>query len=723
MRQTTNLGLALYDTTDKMNITGAENSLNHNMELIDTEIAKTMKTPETGETGQVLTKTETGFEWQNAPTGESSGDGTQNTTSSDAEAFMDKNDLRKASSQNVLKGNYTLDDFTKYAIIGSSGDVFVNTENDSYRGYIVSPLIQIEGGHTFGILTSNGVGLSPGCLASVNDGYGLFAADGTTVVSKVSFKDIGNKIVLIETPSTAKYIRFCIKCNTAITEEDTDNYRRYAVNAFNRWIMGKDATEDITVADFEEYLNPNSNISILYRADGSTLKIMDESAHVRIDELKTKTDKFDIVQTGGDGQQNVLQVPYAETDFVNYAIILSGGSIRNDGTAADASYCVSPLIPVIEGTTYAFRTKVREYQISLIPVETNMYGFFASDGITSVSRNGITTLSDGITLLFTVPTGASYVRFTMSNNSDLSSVVDAFNNLIMIANADENVTDDDFVLGDPLRNVLQGENLVMGEETVPLKALTPDVSGIVGKLHGKIIVNFGDSIFGNSRPPRDISTLIAKLTGATVYNCAFGGCRMGPHSGHWDAFSMYRLADAIASGDWSVQDEAMQYDDRTSYAEYPLANLKSIDWNKVYAITIGYCTNDFSGNNALDNSENPKDTTTFGGSARYSIERILSTYPNINIYILSATWRWYMDDSNAYVTDSDSKTNTLGIKLTDYNSKLNEIADEYHLKYVDNYNIGINKINYSHYFPETDGTHHNENGRERIASNTVHDMF
>lgn len=66
MRQTTNLGLALYDTTDKMNITGAENSLNHNMELIDAEIAKTMKTPETGETGQVLTKTETGFEWQEA---------------------------------------------------------------------------------------------------------------------------------------------------------------------------------------------------------------------------------------------------------------------------------------------------------------------------------------------------------------------------------------------------------------------------------------------------------------------------------------------------------------------------------------------------------------------------------------------------------------------------------------------------------------------------------
>ena len=35
MRNTDNLGLALYDASDKMSITAADNSLNHNMELID----------------------------------------------------------------------------------------------------------------------------------------------------------------------------------------------------------------------------------------------------------------------------------------------------------------------------------------------------------------------------------------------------------------------------------------------------------------------------------------------------------------------------------------------------------------------------------------------------------------------------------------------------------------------------------------------------------------
>ena len=40
MKKSSNLGLALYDKTDLMNITGLENSLNHNMELIDSEISQ-----------------------------------------------------------------------------------------------------------------------------------------------------------------------------------------------------------------------------------------------------------------------------------------------------------------------------------------------------------------------------------------------------------------------------------------------------------------------------------------------------------------------------------------------------------------------------------------------------------------------------------------------------------------------------------------------------------
>ena len=54
MKQSSNLGLALYDKTDLMNITGLENSLNHNMELIDSEISQlSQKKADLGGDGKV----------------------------------------------------------------------------------------------------------------------------------------------------------------------------------------------------------------------------------------------------------------------------------------------------------------------------------------------------------------------------------------------------------------------------------------------------------------------------------------------------------------------------------------------------------------------------------------------------------------------------------------------------------------------------------------------
>lgn len=49
MKQTNNLGLMLYDSADKMSITGSTNSLNHNMEIIDNEISEICKTIDVSE--------------------------------------------------------------------------------------------------------------------------------------------------------------------------------------------------------------------------------------------------------------------------------------------------------------------------------------------------------------------------------------------------------------------------------------------------------------------------------------------------------------------------------------------------------------------------------------------------------------------------------------------------------------------------------------------------
>lgn len=243
---------------------------------------------------------------------------------------------------------------------------------------------------------------------------------------------------------------------------------------------------------------------------------------------------------------------------------------------------------------------------------------------------------------------------------------------------------------------------------------------------GKTIVNFGDSIFGNKRPPTDISTKLAEITGATVYNLGFGGCRMCRDNGPWDAFAMYQLANAIASNDFSIQDavDVSSVSGMPSYFGETRTLLKSIDFNNVDIITIAYGTNDFTSGRQLDSTSDMKNIIFFGGALRHSIETILTAYPHLKIFICGQTYRFWMDSSNEFIDDSDTHTNSNGNTLIDYINKTKEIANEYHIPFIDNYfDLGINKFNRSHWFPSNDGTHHNELGGKLIAEHMAKEMF
>lgn len=243
-------------------------------------------------------------------------------------------------------------------------------------------------------------------------------------------------------------------------------------------------------------------------------------------------------------------------------------------------------------------------------------------------------------------------------------------------------------------------------------------------LRGKTVVNFGDSIFGNKRPPEDVSTEIARLTGATVINGGFGGCFMSKHGmSNYEPFSMFRLADAIATGDWSAQEENASKSGMLYYFPTTVKRLKAVDWSKVDIITIAYGTNDFTNPKAIDSTDNTKDTDTFGGALRYSIEKILGAYPNIQIFICGQTYRFWIDSSLNFVEDSDTKIIN-GTTLPQFVEKTKEIAKEYHLKFIDNYfDLGINKYNRMKWFPLDDGTHHNVDGGHLIARHIVNEMF
>ena len=328
--------------------------------------------------------------------------------------------------------------------------------------------------------------------------------------------------------------------------------------------------------------------------------------------------------------------------------------------------------------------------------------FFYDKNHNYISKTGVGT--------FTTPANAKYIRFNYYTTAvGHSSTLSAMRSNLMIVEGDSLPTKYEAFY----RRTLQEKIDSVGENINPLS--------------GKVIVNFGDSIFGMTKAPQDISTKLAELTDATVHNCGFSGCRMGKHpDANYDAFSMYRIADAITSRDFSLQEQELA----NTSPRLPLHStiresydvLKEIDFNGVDIITIAYGTNDFAGALALDNEGNPYDTGSTAGALRYSIEKILGTYPHCRIFICAPTYRFWTENDQ-FTEDSDTYT-VSGKKLTEFVEREREVAKAYHLPFIDNYyEIGINKHNRGYYFPSNDSTHQNQAGRDLIAKHMAQKLF
>jgi lysophospholipase L1-like esterase len=251
------------------------------------------------------------------------------------------------------------------------------------------------------------------------------------------------------------------------------------------------------------------------------------------------------------------------------------------------------------------------------------------------------------------------------------------------------------------------------------------ITDVKKALTGQTIVNFGDSIFGKRRSPNDISTTIEEITGATTYNCGFGGTTAGTHySNLYDPFTLHAIADSINSGSWTVQDNGITAGGTTipEYFAETVTLLKSIDFSKVDIITIAYGTNDWNfGTYPIDDPNNNKSINSYAGAIRYSIEKILTAYPRIKIFLCTPIFRYFLDSSYAVIDDSDTHLNTNNVKLTDFIAGLKGVAEEYHLPCIDNYYaLGFNRLNRLYYFPSNDGTHPLYTGCHLIAENMAH---
>lgn len=435
--------------------------------------------------------------------------------------------------------------------------------------------------------------------------------------------------------------------------------------------------------------------------------------------------------------------------YVPGSINSSGG----DGTSD--SYKRTDYQPIVPGTTlYAIRTSQ--------PYYTKIFFYTSNDATTYISDSGTIIFQANATALtnftgISVPETAAYFRLslgaTATGGLELSYT-------------------------QPSEYQPKGESVSgLKDGIVTLNSIDDDVkSRLNGILYGKNVVCLGDSIFGNFYGDSGngkyengigICNILAKKSGATVRNCAFGGSRMAYEtsaygdadpaelgafpSDHtvdtvanknfnlykaWNALSGAYIADQIVSGNWDQADKAVEWissdiivDEDTysgnaiakHYFTERLAALKAVDWSAVDFVLWEYGTNDFSTNVALSD---PSDTTNlyaYDNAYRHAIETIQEAYPHIRIIPITPMWRWYRDTStNAFIEDSNTheeKDYAGGwSKLPDFVNKVFEISNEYQLQCIDDYySLGANRNSYLDYFDNTEGVHPNASGRMKIA--------
>lgn len=236
------------------------------------------------------------------------------------------------------------------------------------------------------------------------------------------------------------------------------------------------------------------------------------------------------------------------------------------------------------------------------------------------------------------------------------------------------------------------------------------------------IVAFGNAPFADDRDSEDgLANLIAKKTGATVYNCAISGSYLAsvwPHpnaeESPIDAFNLYWMSLMTTADDWDAfyKDSCDALGDACPpEAEEVFQTLKSIDFNEVDVITIMYDASDYLAGHEMYSDTNSTDIQQFTGNLEAAIELFQSNYPNTRIIVMSPPYAYGIDDNGDYIS-SDIKTYGQDV-LSTYVIKQYASAVLHSVTFVDNLYGTITEDNAKEYL--TDNLHLNVKGREKIA--------
>lgn len=370
------------------------------------------------------------------------------------------------------------------------------------------------------------------------------------------------------------------------------------------------------------------------------------------------------------------------------------GQLSMDGSVATGTSFVSGFIPVKKGDLI----RVKD------PSSTN----FSTGLVFALYNSSKATGSNIGRYINTMQGSASYGAISISGNVltwDTSNINYYFWNNFAYLRVTTNSAASIVTVNEEIVETTQ--KVMTLKPTVKVGESNLNFNVATSLLDGKKVVVFGDSIIGMTRDQTSVPAYAAAYTGATIYNVGFGGCRMSVHpTNGYAAFSMWALADAVSTGDYTMQNA--QASSGSDYFPEQLALLKTINFNDVDMVVIHYGTNDFAANVAIDNASDDDDTATLCGALRYSLRKLMTAYPKLRIFVSVPIYRKW--DS----TGAETYTNSNGAKLIDFCEAMAKVATEFNCPVMNGYRaLGINTINDAAF--SADGTHLNDYGRKAFG--------
>ncbi len=238
--------------------------------------------------------------------------------------------------------------------------------------------------------------------------------------------------------------------------------------------------------------------------------------------------------------------------------------------------------------------------------------------------------------------------------------------------------------------------------------------GRVGATPVPRVLVFGDSIQAREEAA-SISAILEEMTGWEVGNAAFGGSAMARFDPDWDEgkamdqLSMVSLARSIAAGDFSVQKNLHITDNATEYFGERVEYLSQVDVSRVEWVVIAHGVNDYHSNTPLEILGQPQHSCSYAGALRRSVQFLREKNARLRILLAGPLYSWYPHRGS---TGEDP--NGLGLTLEDYRDKMQEVARELGVEFLDQYALLDRQAQWQTY--TLDGLHLNQEGKALVAA-------